>query len=180
MWCDHSNEKEMSACKKIMLNSSHSKGQDYLSFVSPFDVCLSLMFFLVFVDSCCKDMLSKSTLSDWFSCFYSQKSYWSWFKRLWVILQSQSFRPHELSTLRNSFIEKGGETTIQDELTGRAGLCHHIGSASRLHSPSQKKLDVLAAEPLWPQNKSIQKQTIHRKTTFLNMLRWNTALFAVG
>ena len=124
MWCDHSKEKEMSACKKIMLNSSHSKGQDYLSFVSPFDVCLSLMFFLVFVDSCCKDMLSKSTLSDWFSCFYSQKSYWTWFKRLWVILQSQSFRPHELSTLRNSFIEKGGETTIQDELTGRAGLWH--------------------------------------------------------
>lgn len=108
MWCDHSKEKEMSACKKIMLNSSHSKGQDYLSFVSPFDVCLSLMFFLVFVDSSCKDMLSKSTLSDWFSCFYSQKSYWSWFKRLWVILQSQSFRPHELSTLGNSFIEMGG------------------------------------------------------------------------
>ena len=26
-------------------------------------------------------------------------------------------------------------------------------------------------KPLWPQNKSIQKQTIHRKTTFLNMLR---------
>lgn len=31
--------------------------------------------------------------------------------------------------LGNSFIEKGGETTIQDELTGRAGLCHQIGSA---------------------------------------------------
>ena len=170
MWCDHSNEKEMSACKKIMLNSSHSKGQDYLSFVSPFDVCLSLMFFLVFVDSCCKDMLSKSTLSDWFSCFYSQKSYWSWFKRLWVILQSQSFRPHELSTLRNSFIEKGGETTIQDELTGRAGLWHQ----------TYLTITFSKSKPLWPQNKSIQKQTIHRKTTFLNMLRWNTALFAVG
>lgn len=31
--------------------------------------------------------------------------------------------------LGNSFIEKGGETTIQDGLTGRAGLCHQIGSA---------------------------------------------------
>ena len=46
-----------------------------------------------------------------------------------MILQSQSFQPHELSTLRDSFIEKGGETTIQDGLTGRAGLCHQIGSA---------------------------------------------------
>jgi len=59
-----------------------------------------------------------------------------------------------------SFKEQNFEktfTTIQDELTGRAA--------------NQKKLDIPAAKSLWPQNKNIQKQTIHRKTTFLNMLR---------
>lgn len=61
MWCHHSNEKEMSACKKIMLNSSHNKGQDYLSFVSPFDVCchscFSWFLWIHAVSICCPNQL---------------------------------------------------------------------------------------------------------------------------